>query len=68
MSSALRLRWSPYLVVDDPVTHEAVAACITNADGWVRSACPSAETVELTSQFTPGARLRTQDTDLNTNQ
>jgi hypothetical protein len=60
---SLRLRWSPYLVVDDPVTHEAVSACITNADGWVQVSLPRAETVELTSQFTPGARLRTQDTD-----
>jgi len=60
---AVRLRWSPYLTVRDPSTGAAVSACVIDVSGWVSLIVPRAETVELTSQFDPRARLISPDPD-----
>ena len=59
----VRLRWSPYLSVIDPVTRQTIPACVTNDNGWLALYLPKAETVAVTSDFTVATRLRTSDPD-----
>ena len=59
----LRLRWSQYLAVVDPITRQTVPSCVLDKDGWVGLYLPAAETVAVTSSFTVASRLRSSDSD-----
>ena len=59
----LRIRWSPYLAVIDPVSGAAIPSCVIDDNGWVNVVLPRAETVELSSHFAASARLSATDTD-----
>jgi hypothetical protein len=54
--ATVRTRWSPYLITVRPITHERVAACLSDDGGWVRLSPRQSGTIELTSRFTPAAR------------
>jgi hypothetical protein len=56
-SVLIRLRWTPYLRVDDP--HDGV--CITRAGHWSRLTLPAAGDYSVVSTFDPGARFDPPD-------
>jgi hypothetical protein len=58
---ALRVRWSPYLAILDPLTRVSVPGCVLDDDGWVSLDIPRAETVAITSDFTVGPGLPSHD-------
>jgi hypothetical protein len=62
-SVMLKTRWSAYLKVEDVVHHRVVPACITDDSGWVGLRIPRAESVFVTSQFSPAARVQHPDPD-----
>ena len=62
-SFGLRVRWSTYLELRDLRTGQPAAACLYDANGWVRVYVPQAETVTLTSSFDPRSRVSGTDAD-----
>jgi hypothetical protein len=62
----VRMRWSPYLTVRDPTSGASVSSCVIDANGWVNVVLPRAETIRLSSQFDPRARLIAPDPDCTT--
>ena len=62
----VRVRWSAYLTVLDPLTLQPVPACITNVAGWTRLDMPHAGTFALTSRFNLTARFHRTQTGCTT--
>lgn len=60
---ALRIRWSPYLTVQDAASRGPAPSCLRNDSGWVSLSLPRVESVIVTSQFDPAALLRQDDPD-----
>lgn len=54
----MRLRWSPYLTVQNPDGTPAVGACLANANGWLNLVLPAAGEFRVTSKFDPVHRLK----------
>jgi hypothetical protein len=52
-----RQRWSPYVVLIDPVSGRAATGCVIDNNGWVNVVVKRAETFELSDSFDPRARL-----------
>ena len=59
---ALRMRWSPYLVVEAPNGTRTEAACIIDNDGWLGVRLPAAGQYRITSHFDPVNRVRPAQT------
>ena len=59
----LRIRWSPYLSVHDPVTGTAIAACVVDIAGWIRLSLPPGRLVQLSSGYNMSARVSSADSD-----
>lgn len=53
----LRVRWSPYLTVQNTDGTLAVGVCLADADGWLNITVPQAGQYRVTSRFDPVHRL-----------
>ena len=54
----LRMRWSPYLVVETPGGTRVDGACIADNDGWLRVGLPAAGKYRITGRFDPVNRVK----------
>jgi hypothetical protein len=57
-SVALRMRWSPYLVVETPAGVPVVGSCIADNNGWLGVGLPAAGVYRVTSHFDVVNRVR----------